>query len=311
MTNDLIKLGSAALKNVASNEETKNFILQNEILCKKLKKAVTRYLAGETLDEAILSIKTISQEGYVFSTNYMGEIIRNENDASIVTNEYLSLAKSINNEKINSSISLDLSQIGLSISNDLTKYNLQQICIEAAQTNQEVIINMEGTDRTDQILEIYKETQKTHRNLGITIQAYLYRTKEDFKEIIALPGSIRLVKGGYDTPSELSIPRGNKLEEIYLEYAEQLLSKNHNCAITTHDEKILTETIKMIERYNPTNFVFERHLGICNEEFQFYKDSGFKCRLYIVYGKDWYSLLCFRWAEYPLSFFVGLADMVD
>ena len=239
----------------------------------------------------------------------MGESIRNEKEANEATYEFIKFATAISTENIKSSISLDLSHIGLLVSKEFTKKNLQSICEEAAKSNQEVIISMEGTGRTDLILDIYKETLKTHLNLGITIQAYLHRTKDDFKELLKLSGSIRIVKGAYDTPTNLAMQRGNELDEIYLGYVEQLLTKNHKCAIASHHDKIHEETIKLIDRYQPADYVLERLLGICNEELQVYNDKGYKCRIYVVYGKEWYLYLCNRWAEYPLNLFRGLADI--
>ncbi len=257
MDKHLLSVATDALKKAALNEEAKNYILQNEKLFKTLKKAANRYIAGETLNEAILAVKQLNSKGYKVTTDFMGESIRNEKDADEAKNEFIAFAKAIKRESINSSISLDLSHIGLLVSNDLTKQNLHLICEEAAKSNQEVIISMEGTDRTDQILDIYKESLKIHSNLGITIQAYLYRTSDDFQEIVRLSGSIRLVKGAYDTPKNLSLPRGIKLDEIYLNYTEQLLARNHNCAIASHDEAIHKETIKLIDKFKPTNYVLE------------------------------------------------------
>jgi proline dehydrogenase len=310
MNTELLKIGTDALKKAALNEEAKKFVLENEKLFRTLKKAANRYIGGETLDETILSIRKLNNNGYFVTTDFMGESIRNENDAIEATNEFIRFAKSIKVENVNSSISLDLSHIGLLVSKELTKQNLQLICDEAEKANQEVIISMEGTDRTDQILDIYKEALKTHQNLGITIQAYLHRTKDDFKELLELSGSIRMVKGAYDTPKNLSITRGTELDEIYLNYVEQLLSKNHSCSIASHHEIIHHETTKLIDKYNPTNYVLERLLGICNEELQVYKDKDYNCRIYVVYGKEWYLYLCNRWAEYPLNLFRGLADIL-
>lgn len=309
-TDDLLRMGSEALKKAALNEEAKKFVLQNEVVFKTLKKAADRYIGGETLDEATRSIRQLNSNGYIVTTDFMGESIRQEQDANLATEEFLSLAQRIQHERLNSSISLDLSHVGLLISTDLARHNLKTICTAAAKANQEVIISMEGTDRTDQILDVYKDTLKMHANVGITIQAYLHRTKDDFKEVAPLSGSIRLVKGAYDTPPGVSMPRGNELDEVYLQYAEQLLSANHPCAIASHDEKIHREAKKLVDRYQPTYYVFERLLGIGNETFEVYKHDGYKCRIYVVYGKEWYLYLCNRWAEYPLHVFRGLADLV-
>jgi proline dehydrogenase len=306
-----LKIASDALKKAALNEDAKNFVLQNEKLFKTLKKAANRYISGETIDETVLTIKKFNKNGFVVTTDFMGESIRNEKEAIEATNEFLSFAKVVTSEKLNSSISLDLSHIGLLVSRDLTITNLKLICDEAIKSNQEVIISMEGTDRTDMIIDIYQEVLKTHSNLGITLQAYLHRTKTDFENLIKLSGSIRIVKGAYDTPKGFSIPRGNELDEIYLNYAEQLLAINHKCAIASHDSKIHCKTLELIDKYSPTNYVLERLLGICNEELQTYNEKGYKCRVYVVYGKEWYLYLCNRWAEYPLNLFRGLADIVE
>lgn len=308
---ELLKIASEALRKAALNEEAKNFVLQNDKLFKTLKKAANRYIGGETITEAVPTIKKITENGFVVTTDFMGESIRNEKEANEATYEFLSFAKAIKSENLNSSISLDLSHIGLLVSRDVAIKNLKLICEEANKVNQEVIISMEGTDRTDMIIGIYEEVLKTHPNLGITLQAYLHRTKYDFEHLIKLSGSIRIVKGAYDTPMELSIPRGNELNEIYLNYVEKLLEKNHKCAIASHDSIIHSKTIELINKYKPTNYVLERLLGICNEELQTFKDKGYKCRIYVVYGKEWYLYLCNRWAEYPLNMFRGLADIVE
>ncbi|WP_108869323.1 proline dehydrogenase family protein [Aquimarina aquimarini] len=311
MEQELLKIGTIALKKAALNEEAKNFVLQNEMLFKTLKKAAYRYIGGENLDETIISIQKWNKKGFDVTTDFMGESIRNEKDADDATKEFLKLAESIRTTGINSSISLDLSHIGLLVSKELAVQNLSAICEVAKMSNQEVIISMEGTDRTDSILDIYKDTLKRHDNLGITIQAYLKRTEEDFQEMLRLTGSIRLVKGAYDTPNGMSIERGEKLDEIYLEYAEQLLAKNHKCSIASHHEKIHKETTKLINKYKPTDYVLERLLGIRNEELEDFNDNGYNCRVYIVYGTEWYLYLCNRWAEYPLNLFRGIADIVN
>lgn len=311
MEHDLLNIASNALKKAALNEDAKTFILQNDKLFKTLKKAANRYIGGETIEETVLTIKRINENGFVVTTDFMGESIRNEKEANEAADEFLRFAKAVKFESLNSSISLDLSHIGLLVSRDLTINNLKLICDEANKVNQEVIISMEGTDRTDMIIDIYEEVLKTHANLGITLQAYLHRTKYDFENLIKLSGSIRMVKGAYDTPKGLSIPRGSELDESYLNYVEQLLTSNHKCAIASHDSKIHNKTIELIDKYSPTNYVLERLLGICNEELQTFKDKGYKCRIYVVYGKEWYLYLCNRWAEYPLNLFRGLADIVE
>jgi proline dehydrogenase len=311
MEQELLKIASDALRKAALNEDAKKFVIENDKLFKTLKKAANRYIGGETISETVATIQKINKNGLVVTTDFMGESIRNEKEANDATNEFINFAKAIKLENLNSSISLDLSHIGLLVSRDITITNLKLICEEASKVNQEVIISMEGIDRTDMIIDIYKEVLKTHSNLGITLQAYLHRTKKDFENLIQLSGSIRIVKGAYDTPKDISMPRGNELDEIYMNYVEQLLARNHQCAIASHDSKIHNRTIELIKKYNPTNYVLERLLGIGNEELVSFKDEGYQCRIYVVYGKEWYLYLCNRWAEYPLNLFRGLADIIE
>lgn len=310
MDNDIWVLASQALRKAALNEEAKKYVLENDVLFRVLKKAADRYIGGETLSEAVASIKDLNSRGYIVTTDFMGESIRNEKEANDARDEFIAFARAVKEEELDSSISLDLSHIGLLVSRELAQHNLKMICEEAGRAGQEVIISMEGTDRTDQILDLYKDTLKTHPNLGITIQAYLHRTKDDLKEVAALPGSIRLVKGAYQTPEGLSLYRGPQLDEVYLGYAEQLLSVDHPCSIASHDEIIHTNVAGMIERFRPTRYVLERLLGIRNEELDHYRQKGLKCRIYVVYGKEWYLYLCNRWAEYPLNLLRGLVDII-
>jgi len=187
MEENLLKMGAESLKKAALNEDAKEFVLNNEPLFKTLKKAANRYIGGETLEEALGAVREWNDNGFSVTTDYMGESIRNEKDASAATTEFIQFCRGIELQNLNSSVSLDLSHIGLLVSKDLAMQNLKKICTEAQKIDQEVIISMEGFDRTDSILDIYREVLKGHPNLGITIQAYLHRTKEDFQELIALP----------------------------------------------------------------------------------------------------------------------------
>jgi proline dehydrogenase len=152
-----------------------------------------------------------------------------------------------------------------------------------------------------------------YRNLSITLQAYLKRTQQDFLEVIKEPGRIRIVKGAYDTPKEVSFPRGEELDEIYLYYIDQLLSKKHPCSIATHHDKIQQETKKLIHKYQVSKelYEFESLFGIRNEQLARLKEEGYPTKIYFAYGKEWYLYLCNRIAEYPLNIFQALKDIVD
>lgn len=313
MENELLAIGSDALRKAAMNEKAKDFLLSNEVLFKTVKKAADRYIGGETLEETVLKVIHNNSLGFKCSMEYMGESTHTEKEANDAANEFIRMAKEIKNQNLNSTISLDLSHIGLAISKDLCLINLTSLCKEAEKNNIEVIISAEGIDRTDAIIEVYKEISKTCKNTSITLQAYLYRTKDDFKDLIKEEGRIRIVKGAFVTPENLSIPRGQKLNETYLNYVDQLLSQNHKCSIATHHHEIQQEAKKLIQYYKVSGeiYEFESLYGIQTDQLTALKEEGYATKLYFVYGKEWYLYLCNRIAEYPLNLFQALNDIVN
>ena len=313
MEQDLLQMGATALRKAALNNKAKEYILSDIGLYTTIKKAAERYIGGETLDETIIKVQDHNKNGFKCSMEFMGENTLTEKEANEAANEFKQIVEEIKNKNLNSTVSLDLSHIGLAISKELCSNNLDSILKEAKNQNTEVIISAEGVERTDDIIEIYKNFSKMYDNVSITLQAYLYRTKDDFKDLIQESGRIRMVKGAFETPKHLSIPRGKKLDSIYLNYVDQLLSKNHKCSIATHHYEIQQETIKFIQNYNTNTDVyeFESLYGIQTEQLIELKRQGYPTKLYFVYGKEWYLYLCNRIAEYPMYLFRALNDITE
>lgn len=312
MEQELLNMGAAALRKAALNHKAKEYILSNEALYKTLKKAADRYIGGETLDETIQKVKLENGNGFKCSIEYMGENTLTVEEANEATHEFLRIVDEIKNQKLNSTVSLDLSHIGLAVSHELCLNNIKSIVEEAEKYNIEVTISAEGVEITDAIIDIYKTTAQTYSNASITLQAYLHRTQDDFKELTQENGRIRMVKGAFETPKHLSIPRGDALDERYLYYVDQLLSQNHKLSIATHHSKIQQEAIKLIQQYKPDNnlYEFESLYGIQTELLMDLKEQGYPTKLYFVYGKEWYLYLCNRIAEYPLYLFRALNDIL-
>jgi len=311
MENQLLQVGAEALRKAALDENAKDYILNNPALYQLFKKAAERYIGGETLDETIS--KVAAQNGLKCSIEFMGESTRTVQESNEATEEFIRICKAIGENNLNSTVSLDLSHIGLAVSGELCLANLDLICNEAAKSGIEVIISAEGTERTDAVLGVYKNAVKKHDNLAITLQAYLYRTKDDFEEIIKEKGRIRIVKGAFQTAEGLSMPRGEALDAVYLEYIERLLAQNHKCSIATHDSVIQERAKLLVQKYKPAKemYEFESLYGINNEQLSVLKDEGYQTKLYFVYGKEWYLYLCNRIAEYPLNIFRALNDIVN
>jgi proline dehydrogenase len=308
----LLQQAAAALRKAALNEEAKAYILANPPLFTALKKAADRYIGGETLYETVEKVKIQNGNGFKCSIEFMGESTRTEAEANAARNEFISICRQIKLLNLNATVSLDLSHIGLAISRELCLHNLDIICSEAATGNIEVIISAEDTGRTDAVLHTYYDIASHYTNVSITLQAYLHRTKDDFEEALKRNGRIRMVKGAFETPPGLSLPRGEALDTVYLNYIENLIAKKHKCSIATHHDKIQQATKGLIAKYATDNslYEFESLYGIQNQQLQALKDEGYPAKIYFVYGKEWHLYLCNRLAEYPMNVFQALTDIM-
>ncbi|HKG06393.1 MAG TPA: proline dehydrogenase family protein [Pedobacter sp.] len=311
--NELLNSAAASLRKAAINEGAKDYILHNEVLFKTLKKAANRYIGGEDLKETITKVLLQNKEGYRCGIEFMGENTLTTVEATHATNEFLRVCTSIKVDGLNAALSLDLSHIGLSISETFCMENLQVICQAAAEQNIEVTISAEGADKTDAVLKTYLQASKIFTNLSITLQAYLHRTQDDFQEVIKRTGRVRLVKGAFETPTKLSIPRGAALNERYLDYLDKLFSIGQKCAIATHDLYIQQQAERLIilHQANKQQYEFESLYGIQSDQLAALKQQGHPVKMYFVYGHQWYLYLCNRIAEYPLNLFTALNDIVN
>ena len=313
MYQELTELGAQALRKAALNEEAKAYVLNNPPLFQTLKKAADRYIGGETLAETIGKAKAENAQGYKCSIEFMGENVATEQEAHQATNEFVRIAQQIAQQSLHATVSLDLSHVGLALSRELGLANLTRILEAARPNNTEVIISAEGVALTDAILDTYLAVAPSYSHVSITLQAYLHRSKDDFQALLQQPGRIRLVKGAFDAPPQRALPRGNALNERYLEYLDQLLSAGHACSIATHHDKIQQQARKLIDYYraSPESYEFESLYGIQPEQLAALKNEGHPAKVYFVYGKEWYLYLCNRLAEYPLNLFRALNDMVN
>lgn len=311
--NRLLGTGAAALRRAAMDDHAKNYILNSDVLYPLFSKAAKRYVAGENLSDAVACAIGFSRQGLGTSIEFMGENVRDEEEANLAAAEFFSICDHIEASGLNSTVSLDLSHIGLSLSRALCEKHLEQICTKAMQFGIEVMISAEDTSKTDAVLETYLRMAGRFENLGITLQTYLHRSKDDMQAIARLPNRIRLVKGAFQASAGQSLPRGDKLNETYLAYLDFLLGTRHRCSIATHDHLIQQEAVRLIAKHQTPSdlYEFESLLGICSEQLLDLLHAGHPAKMYIVYGKEWYLYLCNRIAEHPLSLFLAIDDVMQ
>jgi proline dehydrogenase len=303
------------LKQIALDEGIKEYVLQHPSLYQPLLHAALRFIGGETLAECIETGKLLNRQEFDVTIDYMGESTRDADMAQQATAEFLRVIEAIAEQKLNSSVSLDLSHIGMVIDAELGYKNACVLAEEARNTGLEIMISMEGTDRTSLILEIHQRLCETFENVGITLQAYLHRTPSDLESALQRPGKIRLVKGAYAAPADLAKPRGAELDESYRLLMERLIMSGHSCSIATHDPALLdplplkyAHTLIQEKGINLENIEFEMLKGVAQERLKLMKNYGYRTRVYLPYGREWHLYLCNRLAEYPPNIYQAIID---
>ena len=304
---------AATLRQIARNEAIKAYVLESEALYSTLLKAVMRFIGGETLPQCIETVRILNQEGFATTIDYMGESTRSATQVQQVTEEFLSVVRAINQEKLVSSVSLDLSHIGLALDANLAFENASAIITAAHRAGTEVMISMEGSERTNDILEMYQRLCQHFENVGITLQAKLYRSTEDLVSVLKQPGKIRLVKGAYQEPPDIGCSSAAEVSAAYCNLMETLLNSGHSCAIATHNPVLLEHAHQSIQTYHLDSRLieFEMLQGITPERLKTMQDRGYRTRVYLPYGKEWYLYLCHRLAEYPPNLYQALIDTVS
>jgi len=303
---------STALKAIARDEKIKSRILDNPGLYQLLLKAALRFIGGETLAQCIPVVHALNKRGFLTTIDFMGENTRSSELANQATEEFLKIIETIKTEKLPSSISLDLSHIGLAASDKLALSNATVISMAARDAGLEMMISMEGSEKTDQILSLYNRLSTKFDNVGITIQANLFRTDRDFQSILQQKGKIRLVKGAFLESEAAARPKGNLVDCAYQEFAEVLIRKGHRCSMATHDNALINRVLSFIEKnhldFDPLEF--EMLYSVNFETLERMKKLGFPVRVYVPYGKEWYLYFCHRLAEHPPNLYQALLDIL-
>lgn len=309
MSNDKV-LFTQALKAIARNEQMKSYIQQSNELYPLLLKAAKRFVTGEHRKEAIAAAKELISKGYLISLDYIGENTIDLEECRKAKNEYLHLMEEMSSLSMQQTVSLDLSHIGLSFDTETAHLQLHEIAKAAKLNGMTVMIGMEESSKTEEILTIYKKAAEQYNNIGITIQTHLFRSNKDIQNLKHLSGRIRIVKGAYQESSKFALPRSKELNDRYLHFVEQLIEANHPVSVATHDETLIKE-MEHRGYFHHQNLEIEMLYGIRPDLLQALKSKGYNCKIYLPYGKDWYLYLCHRIAEYPENLYRSITEIID
>jgi len=250
-----------------------------------------RFVAAETFKETVPKIKAINKKGIRVTLDLLGENVTNQSTADETVETYIGLLKKISEAGLKSTISVKLTMMGLDIDPGYCKENLFKLLDEAKKLSSFVRIDMEGSDYTQQTINIFKEAhQKYSPHVGIVIQAYLHRTKDDIEELAEIDADVRLCKGAYKEPDLIALQNMPDIREAFKSYASVLLSKTSQSRIATHDDELVNWTKQYAEVNNISKdrFEFQMLYGLREETMEKLVAEGYKARIYVPYGTMWF-----------------------
>ena len=272
-----------------------------------VRRTVSRFMPGETLDDALAAAQTLRGKkiGTVFT--HLGENIKDGSEAQRVTEHYLEVLERIRERGLQAEISVKLTQLGLDLSPDLCFEHMKAI-LERAQKDSIVWVDMEASNYVDATLDLYRRALTAHPNVGICLQAYLHRTKDDLTKLLPLRPSIRLVKGAYNEPPEIAFSRKQDVDENYFELGRQMLrakKENHivRAAFGTHDVALMRQLagFASAEGFGKKDFEVQMLYGIQRAEQERLASEGCTSIVLVAYGRYWYPWFVRRLAERPAN----------
>lgn len=272
------------------------------------RRSVRRFVAGETLSEAIGVAKDLNSKGMSVSLDLLGENVHTEADSKRAVGEYIGILDEIAKHNLNANISIKPTQLGLDMGEDLCAENLREILRKAQEIGQTVNIDMEGSEYTDATLRIFRQLNQEFDNVGTVIQSYLYRSEKDMDELGSEGAVIRLCKGAYKEPADIAFPEKEDVDANYVKLMKLYLTEEKRQAgaylkVATHDPAMIEATKKFVKENDVPLDVFEFQMlyGIRRETQEELVNEGYRMRIYVPYGTEWYPYFMRRLAERPAN----------
>ena len=264
---------------------------------------VARFVAGETLDEALPAIAELRRAGLHTTVDLLGESVTSAEQAATATDAYLDTIAALAARGLDVNVSVKLTAIGLDVSRKLCVANVTRIVEAAAAAGGFVRFDMEDHTKTDVTLEIWREVYAAHDNVGVVIQSALRRSHDDVNRIIEAKGRVRLCKGAYDEPPTVAYRTKRAVDANYLRLMERMLAADVYPALATHDTRIVARTIETAGRLGVPRdrFEFQMLYGVRRDLQRALVDRGYTVRIYVPYGREWYPYFMRRLAERPAN----------
>lgn len=272
------------------------------------RRVAQRFVAGETLDQAIAAARTLNQSGFPVSLDLLGENVLDKDGAVRAADTYVAMFDRIAAERIDGNISLKLTQLGLDLDPALCESLVLRIAEGGARQSNFFRIDMEGSPCTQRTVDLCKRVRARTNAVGTVIQSYLFRSEQDVRELVASGCRIRLVKGAYKEPPEIAYPKKEDVDANFVKLMKILLPSGIYNAIATHDPHMIdaTKEFAAANGIGKGQFEFQMLYGIRTDLQKQLLREGHRLRVYIPLGTDWFPYFMRRLAERPanLTFFL-------
>jgi proline dehydrogenase len=274
---------------------------------KFVRRAVSRFMPGEELSDAMAAAQRLQSKNIGAIFTRLGENITDEAEARIVTEHYLEVLRSVREQQLDAEVSVKPTQLGLDLSPELCYANLKTI-IEQEDPRRVIWIDMEASNYVDATLQLYRRALAEFPNIGVCLQAYLHRTKDDLAALLPLRPSIRLVKGAYSEPPEIAFPEKSRVDQNYFVLAKEMLVAKKaepkvRAAFGTHDMVLLRRISEFAETSGvpKTDVEVQMLYGIQSGEQERLAREGYRSKVLVSYGTHWYTWFMRRLAERPAN----------
>lgn len=280
----------------------------------------SRFIAGETSQNAIQASQEVNKSGLSATLNFLGESVDTAEDAATARETIIHLMQQIHQYGVNAHVSIKPTQLGIHISLETIHSNLQQVLTAAEKYDTRIQIDMEDSSVTDTTLNLYRrlrDEDQFGRRVGIVIQAYLYRTEADIQALIQEGAWVRLCKGAYKEPAHIAFPKKADTDANFLKLAKQMLSDEARQrgmfpCFATHDEALIRAIIQYArqDQIDANAFEFQMLYGVRRDLQQEINQQGYRVRIYIPYGTAWYPYFMRRLAERPANLWFFLNNLL-
>ncbi len=305
----------SALLYLSNQQQVFRFVRKNRLA----KSFANRFVAGETLATALDAVEKLNARGITASLDLLGESVHNEGEARAAGREYLTMLDTINERKLDANVSVKLTAMGLDISEELCCRVMQDILDRAEQYKTFVRLDMEGSAYTQRTLDLFEHRlfPAYRENVGVVLQSYLYRTFADVEHANRIRARVRICKGAYKEPDTVAYAEKSEVDSNYVKCMHELMQNGNYPGIATHDEAIVREAKRFAKEksIDSSRYEFQMLYGVRRDLQDQLVREGYRMRVYVPFGTQWYPYLMRRLAERPanVAFLTGsvIKEMVS